>query len=225
MRRLGIQDVLDSRRRLLPSAHADEPDLQQISAGSLTAAEPLEDAQARGYRVGFAEGFTEGEAENERLLAERIKGLEQEAETRITQSEEALDRVRETLKTLITQLQPQFQSCKQWAESLAVEIGYTALTRILSQRQDDHALVEALVRQACADLDDEPVRIRVSQEAAEEIESLSKEVEIIIDDRLTPQTIVLEMPRGEVHTGLELRLEALKRALLEAHSETPEHEE
>lgn len=222
MERIGSIPIQNLKRRRLPLMSAgSKPDSLGLAkngaaATAVTVDEAVEDAITRGYRDGFAEGITMGEGESERLLRERVNALEEEARQRLQAAVAECDKSRAHFQKLIGSMQQEVHVQRDWAEQLAIEIAYTALLRLLGEKAQERTLLAALCHHASAELASAPTRIRLAPVDVELVAGLTDEVEVVADPRLMPGSLVLGTPRGEVHAGLEIRLEAIKRALLEA---------
>lgn len=216
MERIGQISAPSVKRRRLPlAAGIDTSAPIAPAADRISPAAEIEAAIARGYRDGLAEGLADAEAERERLLKEHRVALEDEARQRIAVATAELDGMRVRLQKLLVAVPQALQDQRIWAEELAIEIAWSALARMLGAKAQEGTLIPALCRQACHELGNVPVRVRLAPGDMAALAAPLDDLEIAADPRLAPGSLVLETPRGELHTSLAQRLDAITRALLE----------
>ena len=169
----------------------------------------LDEARAQG----FADGLRSAETE----IQARVRA----AEAKIEQSHEAqTERLRAANERLAGLLRDLPDAVVRWetqTANMASEIAYAALVRLLGERNaDDASWRVELCRQALAECRLRPgvVRIAKSQSAGLAALAESDSIRIVGDAELAPGDCRLETHRGLYDSGLEIRLEALKQALL-----------
>lgn len=217
--------------------------MRRLTAASLTgdALRPLGDALAppvRAVDTIVAEGPTPL-PEEARLAAiheqARQAGLEaarQDLEAELARRQEelrahhaaisadamrTLEAERASMKAAAQELARAVEAHREQCEALAVEAAYVALTRILSARAGDRTLVADLCRQAIEGLRAQRVIVRLSPDDAAQLgpgEIDSRQVEVVADAQLVNGQCVVESERGSIDTGLDVRLEAIRRAFL-----------
>ncbi|MDE2342015.1 MAG: hypothetical protein KGL63_01260 [Betaproteobacteria bacterium] len=181
-----------------------------------------EDAATRGYQDGFAEGIAAAEEEAQRLLEARTCTLEESFQKRYDAAVAELDTTRTRLLKLIHALQQNLEEQHAAAEALAIEIAYTALGRLLGELAEARTLTAAWCRHVAAEFAGTPCRLRLAPVDAPLVAAWGHEVTLLEDAQLAPGSVVLETPRGEVHTSLAQRMDGVQRALLKALAESQE---
>lgn len=201
-----------ARRRLSLhpyGAHANEAEART----ALSAADAYQDAVARGYREGFGDGLKDAEAELRRLATEQTQSLEEAVRTQHAEATARVATMRAELQALMEAIPAAQERQRRWAEELALEIAMQVMSRMLGERAADQTAMAMLCHQLCAEATCEPIRLRVAPSDRAHLGDAFGTLSVIADARLTPGSAVLETHRGELHTSLEARLEALVAGL------------
>lgn len=166
-------------------------------------------AKERGYR----EGYAEGERKIRSQLKQESERLAAEAKRQQDMATERLDKIRMRLEALLGALTAAVEHQARQVDEIAVATAYSAVTKFLGDRYADKNLMQALVDHALAHTGQRVDSIHVSEQDAELIQSIDG-VRVVPDSRLRPGQCTLETRLGHYETGLDVRLELLKSALL-----------
>ena len=169
----------------------------------------MEEARKEGYREGYARGLEQAQAQ-----------VRREAEARQEQQEREVARVRERLEderrrwaSLVEGLSSQVERQLAQSGDVAVSVAYAAVAKFLGDGYADRDFMQALIRHALADVEQRVDCVRVSEQDAVVLQEDSP-VQVVGDPRLSPGQCVLETRLGQYETGLDVRLDLLKKALL-----------
>lgn len=169
----------------------------------------------------LAEARTQGFADGMRSAETEIQARARAAEAKVEQSHAAeTERLRAANERMAAWLRDLPEAVVAWetqTADMASEIAYVALVRLLGERAaDDASWMVELCRQALAESRLRPVVVRVakSQSAGLAVLAEGDNIRIVGDAELAPGDCRLETHRGLYDSGLEIRLEALKQALL-----------
>lgn len=206
-RRLGSTDV--SHRPLWPTPVTPAPVQQADSLIDKRARQDELDAKERGYREGLDQGRAEGRKQAEKEAAVFMERAEKE----LRQSQTRLEASRERLDGLFSTLSKALDEHACHAEAVAVEAAYVAIARFLGERYADRSVMEPLCRHALSHAGHVVNAVRVSQQDADTLSDIDS-VKIIGDSRLLPGQCTLETRLGHYETGLDVRLDLIKQALL-----------
>jgi flagellar biosynthesis/type III secretory pathway protein FliH len=143
------------------------------------------------------EAITAKLRESQRLDAQRL-------EARITE-----------LNTLLKSLDAAFVLRAREAQDLAVETAYAALVRVLGQKSADRQLMRELCEEALKARGIGAATLRLSPADHADVALEDTHLLVVADSSLSPGQCVLESPRGASDTGLDVRLEAIRRAFLD----------
>ena len=218
--KLGDLDAIP-RRRLgasaeptVPAAPGAEPVERVLERCRAELAKEAErrfsEARAKGYEQGSRAADTE--------MKVRIAELEATHAAAVAAVREEVAGRQRALESAIAELSARSERLDRDAEAFAVELAYSALTRILESRHTDRALLAEACAKAAREAGHSLLRLRVPSALAAGIvnDPGFANLEVIADPSLQSGQCILETSRGELETGLEARLEALKNSLLKA---------
>ncbi|HEY2344242.1 MAG TPA: FliH/SctL family protein [Xanthomonadaceae bacterium] len=168
----------------------------------------LEAARAEGQKQGLQHADAEVHA--------RAQAVERDIAERHAAESAKLVSANDQMKALLRGLPDAMCDADARIEHLAVEIAYTALVRLLSAAAVERPLITSVCAQALTECRQRPVVVRVApSDAAALSECIDDDgVRVVADQRLRPGQCQLETHKGLYETGLEVRLESLKLALL-----------
>lgn len=191
------------------------------------ASDPVESLRAERERV-LVEARLQGHAEGMRMADAEIQERASAAEARFEQTRAAesdrLRRSNQTIEVLLRDLPLAVDALDERVACLASEIAYTALVRMLGESGGDAVWKPALCRQALDEVKLRPVTLHVAPGFAAGLDAVARaeQVRVVEDAALGPVSCRLETNRGIYDGGLEVRLEALKQALLRGLRMEPE---
>lgn len=150
----------------------------------------------------------------------RILASQQQAESRVEQAHAAqtrkLQAANDQLAALLRAWPAAADELEQRLEAASLEIAYACVTRLLGEIGADGELMKRLCRQALSEYRQRPVLVRVAAADLDAVSELAadSELRVLADARLSPGQCRLETHKGLYDTSLEVRLDALKQALL-----------
>jgi flagellar biosynthesis/type III secretory pathway protein FliH len=101
------------------------------------------------------------------------------------------------------------------SELLAVEVAFAAVTRLLGEKSADRSLMLDLCRAVIREYGHPPATLRISEADLNLLEPNSLDIPVEVDRRLVAGQCVIDTARGQFETGLDIRLAALSKALLD----------
>lgn len=209
--------IVELSALLQPAVVAADPDANGlVQAVRLDPAVELERERKAIFERAQAEGLERGlQRADEQILASQ-----KQAEARIEQAHAAqtrkLQAANEQLTALLQAWPAAADELDQRLETLSLDIAFACVTRLLGEIGADGELMKRLCRQALSEYRQRPVLVRVAEADLEAVSELSAdaEVRVVADARLSPGQCRLETHKGLYDTSLEVRLDALKQALL-----------
>lgn len=184
-----------------------EPGLTDAAAGRQ--GEELAAAQEAGYREGYAYGLKQAQErvdrDNQAWRSRQQKELDE--------ARRQLDAERARVATLVESMSTEMERQAIEAEETAVNVAYAAIVKLLGDGYRDGEVMRALVRSAMAQAGHAVESVRVAEADVELLGALDS-IMVVGDPRLSPGQCVLETRCGHHETGLDVRLDALKKALL-----------
>lgn len=210
----SVEPLIEDMRDGSPATHDQvavsgvEGDPQESIAANLArldAAAGYKESRQQGWDAGYEAGTQEG------LRQGREEVL-------------ALQSCNERLAAMTDAISSVSQAWHAELESAAIEIGYTALLRIVGQKAGDRATVESMVR---AVLEQLPERRLLNIHLAPADHALFHNGEgalpslgavLVADERVTMGGCIVETDAGSLDGRLETRLAELKAVLVELHN-------
>lgn len=166
-------------------------------------------ASERGYREGWAAAQQDAAGELQREIAAASEQLRASAD----EERERLAQARHQLEALFAGLAQAIDAQARSAQEVAVEVSYAAVAKVLGEQYASRALMQSLCQQAVQTAKHRVAAVRLApQDAALELAGPS--VDVIADPALSAGQCVVETAAGHYDLGLDVRLEALKVALL-----------
>ncbi|MFT3806719.1 FliH/SctL family protein [Arenimonas sp.] len=164
-------------------------------------------------------GFDEGMKDAAKELQRRSDRTAQELRDAQAKAMAELEGKQKSLQALLAGLPQALNRHADDCETLAVEVGFAALARLLGDLDADRELMTRLCRAVLRDFGQPSARLRLSEADLPMIDVTALAVAIEPDRRLAPGACVIETPRGQIDSGLDVRLEAIQQGLLQALSE------
>ena len=213
MRRL-TPDALqtqDAPRTLGPppamAAAAPGPDPAEAARASAA-------AHAAARKAAHDQGRADGLADAEREIATRVGRIEGELRQQHDAALRELEASRRRLDAVAQGLDGALAAHAQAGEAIAVEVAYAAVLRLLGTMAADRTLMVTLCRAVVRDYGHPPATLRVAEEDLPLLEDAQLELPVEADRRLAPGQCVVDTPRGQFESGLDVRLDALRQAFL-----------
>ena len=170
------------------------------------------------------------EQAREQGLAEGRKNAEQEIEKRVDEIEARLLQAhqkavaelkaqQELFQKLILGLKAAVLKHADDAETVAVEVAFASVVRLLGDKAADRSLIVELCAAVSSEYGHGVVTLHVSEADRLMFESVNIGVDIEVDRRLKSGQCIIETTRGQFDCGIDVRLEALKKAFLSGLNE------
>lgn len=166
-------------------------------------------AQEAGYRDGYAQGLKQAQEQ-----------VDRDKQAWKSRQQKELDAVRQQLETertrwvlLAESLSAEMEKQAIQAEETAVSVAYAAIVKLLGDRYRDGEVMRDVVRSAMVQASHAIESVRVAEADAELLGDM-KPILVVGDPTLAPGQCVLETRCGQYGTGLDVRLDSLKKALL-----------
>jgi flagellar assembly protein FliH len=222
MRRL-TPDSSKAAPRLVRLADAlAAPDASTASAAVREATpDPAELARTerdRAFEAARDEGKAKGLADAEVEVSRRVDVISKRLEAEHRAAMQTLETRAAGLSKLIAAASAAVADHARDAEEVAVEAAFAALLKILGEKAAQRSLVRDYCREALAARGAGQATLRLAPEDCEGLELEAADLQVVADPALAPGQCVLESNRGTSDTGLDVRLEAMKRAFLDGLS-------
>lgn len=217
MRRLS-QDMQESGPRLSRLADALAPPVPATAIPPVDAAELLQKERERLFDAARREGQAKGLAEAEAEVSRRVEAVASRLKAEHQAALEKLDARAGAMSKLAQGLAAALDGQARDAEEAAVEAAFAALLRVLGDKAAERHLVRELCQQALIARGAGAATLRLSPDDHAGLELEAVDLQIVADPALSPGQCILESSRGASDTGLDVRLEAMKRAFLDGLS-------
>jgi flagellar biosynthesis/type III secretory pathway protein FliH len=194
-----------------PAASAAPPPRVEAADPADQRRRELEEAFAAARREGLAKGLSEADDE----LANRVEAITAKLRESQRLDAQRLEARITELNTLLKSLDAAFVLRAREAQDLAVETAYAALVRVLGQKSADRQLMRELCEEALKARGIGAATLRLSPADHADVALEDTHLLVVADSSLSPGQCVLESPRGASDTGLDVRLEAIRRAFLD----------
>lgn len=197
----------ESRVEAVPErAHDSTPDPAQL----LQAERKMVQQQARD------EGYAQGLAGAGEEIAKRIAAAERRVADAHSAELERLRTASERLEVMLREVPDAVLELEQRFEPVVVEAVYAAVLRLIGDVAAQGGLLEQVCRQALSEYRQRPVVMRVAPSDMAQVQSLTdgNAVRVEVDALLMPGQCRLETHKGLYDAGVDVRLDALKQALL-----------
>jgi flagellar biosynthesis/type III secretory pathway protein FliH len=193
--------------------------LQSAGPSAEDVAEELRLQHVQAFDGARERGLAEGLKDAEREIAERVSKIEERLRIAHEAAVAKLEAEQLRLRKYISALTAALQDHSIDSETMAVEVAYAAVVRILGEKSADRTLLPDLCRTIVREYGHPPATLRVSDVDFSLFESAEFDIPVEADRRLLPGQCVIDTARGQFESGLDVRLEALTRSLLAAVAE------
>lgn len=188
------------------------PAVTSSEAAQAVAVDPWEAERAAAFEAASREGHALGLKRAKELFDAESSAWQARRQKELDEIERQLVAARCQLDGLIRAILDQMELQASRAEELALEVAYAALTKLLGEQYQSGDVLHALVQDGIRHAGHAVSTVRVSTDDAGQLRGL--EIEVVADPRLSPGQCVLETGYGQHAGGLDIRLDALKRAFL-----------
>ena len=176
----------------------------------------LERQRVRMFEQAREQGRAEGLEQARQKIEQEVEAARLSLENRHQGVLDELECERAALRELAKGVAHAVQEHADRAEELAAEVAFAAVTRLLGQGMDRSELLLAMCSEIVREFGHPAASLRVGERDYALLGSSELGVPLVLDRRLEPGQCVLESPRGQFDSGLDVRLEGLKQALLAA---------
>ena len=216
MRRLGAETLdLAAAPTVIGAQGSGVP---QASAVAVEA-EALQRRQQDAFEEAKAKGYEAGQRDAEREIAREVNKLSVDLQRQHDASVAKLDAERKRLGELAQSISRATESFAANSELIAVEVAYAAVIRLLGEKAVDRSLMVDLCRTIVREHGHPAATLRLGELDFAMLQDMEVGIPVEIDRRLSPGRCVIDSPRGQIESGLELRLHALTQGLLVALAE------
>lgn len=217
MRRLGAEKL---DMGATPTVIGAQESLASVSSVAVAAeADALRRAQQDAFDDARSKGFDAGKRDAEREIAQQVQKISADLERKHSEAVARLDGERKRLNELAQSISMATEHFAENAEATAVEVAYAAVIRLLGEKAVDRSLMVDLCRTIVREHGHPAATLRLSEPDFALLQDQDVGIPVEIDRRLSPGQCVIDSPRGQIESGLELRLHALTQALLVALAE------
>ena len=212
MQRLNANSLqADSSRKLLGQQDAV---VVTKADESLVEAKRLRDQQEKLFQQAHEQGLSEGLKDAERDIQKRVE----EIEKRLTQSHQKavaeLKSKTEQFQQIISSLELSIEQHAADAEAVAVEVAFASVLRLLGDKSADRILMAELCHTVASEYGHGVATLHVSEADRMMFEEVKNSIDIEVDRRLKSGQCIIQTARGRFDCGIDVRLEALKKAFL-----------
>lgn len=159
-------------------------------------------------------GLLEGRKNAEQEIQKRVD----EIEARLTQAHQIAVADLKAQQALLQKLAANVKSSVEQhaieAEAVAVEVAFASVIRLLGNKAADRSLIAELCAAVANEYGHGAAKLHVSEADRLMFESANIGVAIEADRRLQSGQCTIETTRGQFDCGIDVRLEALKKAFL-----------
>jgi flagellar biosynthesis/type III secretory pathway protein FliH len=209
MRRLSAPDLQ------VDPAHRAWPTVEEAASIRNASREADAQASAEVYKRGYLEGFDAGHADGDKAARAALADAEREAQTQAGAAREAVETWHERLSSMADRFAHAEGQLHEEMEALAVEIAFTATCRMVGELHTKRELVAAFCQQAVMDLRLTPTELRISPSDFASLAEHDLGMSCVADPAMQTGDCVIVTPLGEVDVGVETRLRAVMRVLLD----------
>lgn len=185
-----------------------------VMAGEAEAANLRMREQQSAFAEARERGFAEGGRDAERELERRVEAIATQMRQEHSAELAKLTQERSQLQQLSLGLVGALTEYAGNAESTATEVAYAAVLRLLGEKAVERTLMNELCRLIVREFGHPPATLRVSESDLPLLDTNALSIPVEADRRLQPGQCVIDSARGQVESGLDVRLEALRVALL-----------
>lgn len=179
--------------------------------------DPAEQARVQQQRL-FDEARAQGQAEGlrdaEREIEKRVAAIETRMRADHDAAVKKLRAEEERLRAFVAGLGQSLSGYASESETMAIEVAYAAVVRLLGEKSADRSLMVDLCRAVIKDYGHPPATLRVSDADLSLLDDAGLDIAVEADRRLAPGQCVVETARGQFESGLDVRLEALRKAFM-----------
>lgn len=190
----------------------------KISAVSVSTVDHEAELRAQAQRV-FEQAHEQAMAAAETRIASevsaRVEKIEQAMRLEHEAACQALEQARRRMLASADGLQAALAPWSEACELMSVEVAYAAVVRLLGDRAADKSLMASLCHAIVREYGHPPATLRISEEDFVDLDEHLIEIPVEVDRRLRPGQCVIDTARGQLETGLDVRLEGLSKALLQ----------
>lgn len=212
MQRLSA-DLLqaDTHRKLLGQ---QESGVASKADAGLADSKRAQDQQVQLFDQARERGLSEGRKNAEQEIQKRVE----EIEARLTQAHQKavaeLKTQQELFQKLIANVKTSVEQHANEAEAVAVEVAFASVIRLLGDKAADRSLIVELGAAVANEYGHGAATLHVSEADRLMFESVNIGVAIEVDHRFKSGQCIIETTRGQFDCGIDVRLEALKKAFL-----------
>jgi len=208
--------------RLIPQQEVRQG-VPRVALPSSMAIEPVVTIDEAAIERGFAQGLLAGQEAAEVACAARLAELDAEHQSARDADRAVLEATQLRYDAAISRLSREVEDDRLWAEGIAVEIAFAAVTRWLGNHRLDLTVLETLCADAMRGNARAEYILRACPADADRLSQMPLAVSVVADAALGEGDLLLDSDRGSFDASLESRLNGLRDALLSAVREGAAH--
>jgi flagellar assembly protein FliH len=158
--------------------------------------------------------YAEGMKAAEREIQKRVQEIEADLAKSQQKSLAELETTTAALKKAAASIETAINQHAIEAEEIAIEIAYASILRLLGDKAVERILMQEICHAVSNEYGHSIATLRISEADSSMLESAALNMPIQIDHRLKPGECVVETARGQFACGIDVRLEALKKAFI-----------
>lgn len=188
------------------------------SESALPAVDPAVELAAERAQVLQAareEGLAQGAMQAEQAINEQVAAIEAQLTERHHAQVEALELEQERLAVLIRAVPEALRAMDDDVAAVVAEVAYRAVVRVIGQQWAERDVLTDLCRRLSEENRLSPAIMRVAPEDVHRVSCATADLQVVADAQLVPGQCVIESGKGRLITGLDVRLNALRDALLD----------
>ena len=166
----------------------------------------FEQAREQGRQQGLADAQAEIKAQVDKIVA-RMREEHAAALQRMSQQQEELRKVGSALQAAL-------KAFAVDAETLSVEVAFAAVARLLGDKAADRTLMTDLCQRVVQEFGHPTATLRVSESDFALLQGVDVGIPVETDRRLSAGQCVIDTARGQFESGLDVRLDLLRKAVL-----------
>ena len=214
-----MERIAASRSGLMELVNAlSDASVPIASEPVVSVANPAMELAAERTRILLAaveEGRAQGMEQAENSIRERVAAIEAQLTKQHDVVVEALKLEQQGLAALVGSVPEALRKLDDDVAASVVEVAYRAVVRVIGQQWAQRDVLTDLCRGLLEEHRLSPAILRVASDDLCRVSCAPAGLQVVADAQLAPGQCVIESAKGRLITGLDVRLNALRDALLD----------
>lgn len=206
----------DTNRKTLGQV---ESDIVAREDAHLAETKRAREQQEKIYRQAHEQGLSDGLKDAEQEIKRRVQEIEARLSSAHQKALAELASQKQLFEKLLASMKSSIEQYASESETVAVEVAFASVLRLLGDKSADRSLMSELCRAIASEYGHATATLHVSEADSQLFESVKIGIDIEVDRRLKSGQCIMETSRGQFDCGLDVRLEALKKAFLSGLNE------